>query len=346
MNIDLRSDSVSKPSLQMTEAMMLAQVGDDMFGSEVFGEDLNAIELEATTAALFGKEAGLFCPTGTMTNQIAIKVHTRPAEELICAEDSHIYQYEGGGIAFNSQVQTKLLAADRGRIKASQIALAINPDDIHFPKTSLVCLENSHNKGGGSVYEMKDIQEIREVCQTNHLPLHLDGARIFNALVAHNIESKLMGSYFDSISVCFSKGLGCPVGSVLLGTKDFIKQAKRVRKLFGGGWRQPGQLAAAGVYALKHHINRLAEDHIRAKNLGDFIKKLPFVSSVLEVETNIVICHLVPEYTANEVLEFLSQASIKAVKTGPQSIRFVTHLQITDEMIARVCEVIEKFEKK
>jgi threonine aldolase len=278
-----------------------------------------------------------------MTNQIAIKVHTQPSNEVICAEDSHIYKYEGGGMAFNSGVQAKVLKADRGRLNANQVLQAINADDIHFPKTSLVSLENTHNRGGGSVYTLSDIKAIKQVCEQHHLPLHLDGARIFNALVTSGISAADMGQQFDSISVCLSKGLGCPVGSLLLGTSVFIKQAKRVRKILGGGWRQAGYLAAAGIYALEHHIERLADDHLKAKEIEKQLQTLAWVENILPVETNIVIFNIAAKHNADEVLTHLLSHQIKASKTGPQSIRFVTHIQTTEEDIQLLCKTLENF---
>ncbi len=261
--IDFRSDTVTKPSPQMLECMFTAKVGDD-----VFGEDPSVNELESLAASMFGLEAGLFCPSGTMTNQIAIKAHTQPGDELICDKMSHIYQYEGGGIAFNSGCSVKLIDGDRGRITADQVKAAINPDDVHKPNTSLVSLENTANRGGGSCYNFTDIQEIKEVCLQNNLKLHLDGARIFNALIAKNETAKQYGEIFDTISICLSKGLGTPVGSVLLGPKDFIKKARRIRKVFGGGMRQAGFMAAAGIYALQNNIDRLSIERDRDLNPG------------------------------------------------------------------------------
>ncbi len=336
--IDFRSDTVTKPTPAMLQAMQQAEVGDD-----VFGDDLTILALESKAAKMFGKEAALFCASGTMTNQIAIKVHTQPSNEVICAEDSHIYKYEGGGMAFNSGVQAKVLKADRGRLNANQVLQAINADDIHFPKTSLVSLENTHNRGGGSVYTLSDIKAIKQVCEQHHLPLHLDGARIFNALVTSGISAADMGQQFDSISVCLSKGLGCPVGSLLLGTSVFIKQAKRVRKILGGGWRQAGYLAAAGIYALEHHIERLADDHLKAKEIEKQLQTLAWVENILPVETNIVIFNIAAKHNADEVLAHLLSHQIKASKTSPQSIRFVTHIQTTEEDIQLLCKTLENF---
>ncbi|HRD41075.1 MAG TPA: GntG family PLP-dependent aldolase, partial [Bacteroidia bacterium] len=272
MIIDLRSDTVTKPTKAMLEAMMNSPLGDD-----VFGEDPTVIELEKKAATLFGKEAGLFCPSGTMTNQIAIKVHTQPGDEVLCDVNSHIYNYEGGGISFNSGVQAKLIQGDRGRITAQQIEQNINGDFDWLTRTTLVSLENTVNRAGGSYYTIDMIKPIQKLCADKKLNFHLDGARIFNALTETKENPKDVGSLFDSISICLSKGLGTPAGSVLIGTKEFIKKARRVRKVFGGGMRQAGILAAAGIYALDNNVTRLKEDHIRAKKIEGILKSLPYV---------------------------------------------------------------------
>src|SRR5258705_5169927 len=293
MVIDFRSDTVTKPTIGMLQAMMTAKVGDD-----VFGEDPSINELEQMCADMFGMESGLFCPSGTMTNQIAIKCHTQPGDEVICDESAHIYQYEGGGIAFNSSASVKLLYGDRGRINADQLKAAINPDDDHKANSKLVCLENTSNRGGGSCYDFTEIKKIKQVCIENDLSLHLDGARLWNALVAKNETPKQYGETFDRISICLSKSLGCPVGSVLLCKKDFIKKGQRIRKVFGGGMRKEGFLAAAGIYALQNNIQRLTKDHEHAKQIGDIITKPSFVKSVLPIETNIIIFETVDSTTA------------------------------------------------
>ncbi len=281
MSIDFRSDTVTRPTPGMQEAMMKAPVGDD-----VFGEDPSINTLQEMTADLFGMEAALFCPSGTMTNQIAIKCHTQPGDEVICDESSHIYQYEGGGIALNSGASVKLLYGDRGRINARQVEEAIQPDDVHRAHTRMVSLENTSNRGGGSCYTFSEIQAIQQVCMRHDLAFHLDGARLWNAIVARKEDPLHYGKVFDSISVCLSKSLGCPVGSLLLGTKDFIKKAKRYRKVFGGGMRQGGFMAAAGIYALEHHIERLKEDHANAKAIATAISSRSFVKMMLPVETH------------------------------------------------------------
>lgn len=337
MIIDLRSDTVTKPSKAMLDAMFVAPVGDD-----VFSEDPTVLDLEEKAAKLFGKEAGLFCPSGTMTNQIAIKCHTQPGDELICDVNSHIYNYEGGGISSNSGVQAKLVNGDRGRITAKHIEDNINADYDWLTHTALVCLENTVNRAGGSYYDLNTIKSIKEICDEKQLPLHLDGARIFNAIVENDYSTMDIGNQFGSISICLSKGLGAPVGSLLLGTKPFIKKARRVRKVFGGGMRQAGFLAAAGIYALDNNINRLKEDHKRAKEIGNVLSTLSFVESVIPVDTNIVIFNLTDKYTAVSFEEILKPFDIKLAAFGKQTIRFVTHLDFTDDMLTKVIEVLRK----
>lgn len=326
MIIDLRSDTVTKPTREMLEVMFTAKVGDD-----VFGDDPTVKELERKAASMFGMEDALFCTSGTLSNQIAIKAHTRPGDEVICDQLSHIYLYEGGGIAQNSLCSVKLLNGDRGRISAEQVANAINnPEDIHLPLSRLVSLENTMNKGGGCFYDWNEIQEIKKVCETNQLGLHLDGARLFNALVETNETPQQFGETFDSISICLSKGLGCPVGSVLLGKKDFIKNSRRIRKAMGGGWRQAGYLAAAGIYALDNNINRLKEDHYRAKRIGEILENLPYIQNIFPIETNIVIFELPNTILASEYVSKLAAEGILAVTFGKHLVRFVTHLEFTD----------------
>jgi threonine aldolase len=321
----------------MMEAMMNAKVGDD-----VFGEDPSINELEVLTAEMFGMESSVFCPSGTMTNQIAIKCHTQPGDEVICDESAHVYQYEAGGIAFNSGASVKLLTGDRGRISAVQVKASINPDDNHKAKTSLVCIENTSNRGGGSCYDFAEIMNIRKVCTENNLKFHLDGARLFNALVEKNETPKQYREVFDSISICLSKGLGCPVGSLLVGKKDFIKKARRVRKVFGGGMRQAGFLAAAGIYALQNHVGRLKEDHARAKQIGCALQKKGFVKMVLPVETNIIITELDNSMSAPAFVEKMKANDILPYAITANRVRFVVHLDITDAMIEKTVEMIVK----
>lgn len=335
MPIDLRSDTVTTPTPAMLQAMMQAKVGDD-----VFGEDPSINQLESMAARLFGMEAALYCPSGTMSNQIAIKCHTQPGDEVICEKNAHVYIYEGGGIAFNSGAQVRTLEGDRGRITAAQVSAVINPDDVHKARTSLVCLENTSNRGGGSCYDMEEIQRIRQVCTDNQLKLHLDGARLFNALVAKKQEAAEYGRVFDSVSVCLNKGLGCPIGSILIGPAAFIRQARRVRKVFGGGMRQAGFMAAAGIYALEHHVQRLADDHAHADRLRQALEKKSFVKSMLSVETNIVIFEVEESFCAKTIAGQLKEAGVLAIAISANQLRFVTHLDISAEMVEQVVKVI------
>jgi threonine aldolase len=334
MIVDLRSDTVTKPTAGMREAMFNAKIGDD-----VFGEDETINELEEKAAAMFGMEAGIFCPSGTMTNQIAIKCYTQPLDELIADHTAHVYRYEGGGIAFNSGVSTRLLNGYRGIITAEMIAPEINADNIHHPHTSLVVLENTVNKGGGSCYTLEQIKPIAELCENKDLKLHLDGARIFNAL-AHTGDAAVdYGKYFDGISVCLSKGLGAPVGSVFLAAKETIKYARRIRKVLGGGMRQAGFLAAAGIYALDHHVERLKTDHAHARILAEELANCGWVANVLPQETNIVLFDTVE--LANTVLLKLEEKGIKAMGTDKHRIRFVLHLDVHPEQVEYVVSVLK-----
>jgi threonine aldolase len=326
--IDLRSDTVTKPTPGMLEAMFNAKVGDD-----VFSEDPTVTALEEKVAALFGHEAGLFCPSGTMTNQIAIKVNTQPGDEVLCDVSAHIYNFEGGGISFNSGVQAKLIPGERGRMSAKQIEESINPTFDWLTRTRLVSVENTANRAGGSYYSLQQMREIGAVCKQHGLRYHLDGARIFNAIVEARYSAAEVGSLFDSVSVCLSKGLGAPAGSVLLGSKELIRQARRIRKIFGGGMRQAGFIAAAGIYALDNHVNRLKDDHARAKVIADTLSKAAYVENVLPVDTNIIIFNLNEKLSPEKFVKQLAEKGIKATGFGKQAIRFVTHLDFTDEML-------------
>jgi len=319
----------------MLEAMCKAKVGDD-----VFGEDPSVNELETRAASMFGMEAALYSISGTMSNQIGIKTHTQPGDEVICDFTSHVYQYEGGGIAFNSGASVQLLPGNLGRITAEQVQAAINPDDVHKPHSSLVSLENTANRGGGSCYDIHEIEKIRNVCNKHQLKLHLDGARLFNALVAKNESPKTYGKLFDSISVCLNKGLGCPVGSVLLGSKEYIRKARRIRKVFGGGMRQAGYMAATGLYALAHHIERLKEDHDHAKRIAGELCQKKFIAEILPVETNILIFS-VKEKTPAEFVQELKKENILALPMSPTQVRMVLHLDVTKEMVEHVRKVIK-----
>lgn len=329
MTVDLRSDTVTKPTPGMLEAMWSAKVGDD-----VFGEDETVNALEAKAAEMFGMEAALYCPSGTMTNQIAIKCFTQPLDELIADQTAHVYRYEGGGIAFNSGVSTRLLNGYRGIITAEMIEPEINAENIHYPHTSLVVLENTVNKGGGSCYTLEHIRPIAQLCHDRGLKLHLDGARIFNALAHTGDKAADYGKYFDGISVCLSKGLGAPVGSVLIADRATINYARRIRKVLGGGMRQAGFLAAAAIYALDHHVERLKIDHKHAQILAEELGKLHWVTGVMPAETNIVLFDTVEP--ADKFLAKLEAKGIKANSTDKHRIRFVTHLDVHGDQIEYV----------
>ena len=326
--IDLRSDTVTRPTPGMKEAMMNAELGDD-----VFGEDPNIQALEKHAASLLGKEAALYCPSGTMTNQIGINVHTSPGDELICDSKSHTYRYEGGGMAFHSGVSVDPLEGDRGRITAEQVKSAIQAINAHFPKSRLVVLENTHNKGSGSIYDKDEVDRIAALCQEKGLKLHLDGARLFNAVVASGISAKEWSQPFDTISICLSKGLGAPVGSLLAGSRTFIEEAHRKRKVFGGGMRQAGIIAAGGLYALNHHIEQLEEDHRKAQRIGEALEQNPNVAEMAPIDTNIVVVRLKAGITPQEQLQEWEKEGLKAVPFGEQQIRLVTHLDISEEKL-------------
>jgi threonine aldolase len=337
--IDVRSDTVTRPGPAMLQAMMQAQVGDDVFGED---ETVNALQRKA--AELFGKDSALFCPSGTMSNQIAIKLHTQPGDEVICDQLSHIYLYEGGGIAFNSSASVRLLQGHHGRFTAAQVLDNINQrGDSHFPNTRLVAIENTVNKGGGGCWDLEEIRRIRQVCEQHQLALHLDGARLFNALVARNEAPRSYGELFHTISICLSKGLGAPAGSLLLGSKEHIGRAHRLRKLFGGGMRQAGYLAAAGLYALEHNIERLQADHRKARALDLELKSLPYVVAVLPVETNIVIFTLQEQVPTEQFLAHLRAHDVRASSIGPRTIRFVFHLDVSDAQFDRLVEAMRVF---
>lgn len=339
MTIDLRSDTVTLPTPAMRDAMMSAPIGDD-----VFGEDPSINQLEKKIAALFGKEAAVYCPSGTMTNQIGIRILTNPFDEMICFSGAHIYRYEGGGLAGNSQLSVRVLDGDRGRFTAADVGQNINnAADPHQPITSLIALENTVVRGGGSIWPISQVRDIRKLAVARGIKTHLDGARIFNALVESGDSAKDFAANFDTVSVCLSKGLGAPVGSVLLCTKDMEYKARRARKAFGGGMRQAGFLAAAGIYALDHHIERLKDDHKRARSIENTLKQLAWIDSVVPVETNIIIFSVANPLTPDHVLAELSNHNIRAVKfRGPNEIRMVTHLDFTDDMLDRTVTVLRK----
>ena len=333
MIIDLRSDTVTHPTPEMKEFMWAANVGDD-----VFEEDPSVNELESFVATQFGMDAALFCPSGTMSNQIAIKVQTQPGDEIICDEGAHIHYYEGGGIAFNSGATTKPIIGDRGVFTADQVLESLRPANVHFPRPSLLSAENTCNRGGGKVFPLSDLKKIKEVCKENGLAFHLDGARLFNAIIASNGNPKDYGSLFTSISICLSKGLGAPVGSLLIGDRKLVEKGRRIRKVLGGGMRQAGYLAAAGLFALKNNISRLSQDHELANDLERILNNSPYVSSVVPVETNIVVFELTDKCETLGFIKHLEPYGILAFEVGKQRIRFVTHLDIPSESIG----IIEK----
>lgn len=336
MMTDLRSDTVTRPDAPMLKAMMSAPTGDD-----VFAEDPTINALQERLAAMFGHEAALFCPSGTMTNQIAINVHTRPGDEVICDRLSHIYNYEGGGLARNSGVQVRLLHGDQGRFTVEQVRGEINPSDSHYARTSLISVEDTCNKGGGAVYNPEELIKLGEFARQHGLGFHLDGARVFNALAVTEMPTERYGALFDSISVCLSKGLGTPAGSVLIGRRDFIKEAHRARKVMGGGMRQAGILAAAGLYALDHRLPLLPNDHAKAKRLSETLQQLRWVNTVLPVATNIVIFSLAANLAADRVTQALADQGVHALPFGPDKVRFVTHFDTTETHIAHAISVLE-----
>lgn len=339
MIIDLRSDTVTRPTPGMMEAIMNAKVGDD-----VYKEDPTANELEEKLASMFGMDAALFFPTGSMTNQAAIKMHTQPGEQLIADKWAHVYNYEGGGVSFNSGVSCKLIDGNRGMITAAQVEEAINPPDFyHSPLTSLVCLENTTNKGGGACYDFSEIKKIRKVCDEHNLGLHLDGARLWNALVSKKEKPKDYGKVFDTISVCLSKGLGIPMGSVLLGKKDIMKKAMRVRKVLGGGMRQIGFMAAAGIYALDNQLDRLAEDHKKAWEISTTLALQTYVQKVEPTETNIVIFYLDENISEEKFMKDLLKKNIRISSMGQGKLRIVTHLDYTDEMHEKLLQFLKNY---
>lgn len=334
--INLISDTITKPTKGMLDYMFAAEVGDD-----VFGEDPTVNRLQDKVATLFGKEAALFCPSGTMTNQIAIKVNTKPLDEIICDHYSHVYQYETGGYAFNSGVAVNLIKGEYGKVTADQVQAAIKPVYDWLPISKLVVLENSCNKGGGSYYTIDEIQPIKKLCDDHGLILHLDGARLFNVLVETGESPKAVGAEFETISICISKGLGAPVGSLLIGPEDKIKEARRFRKVMGGGMRQAGYLAAACEYALDHNVTRLKEDNNRAKTLALELEKLAYIESVLPVHTNIVIFEVAKHLQIDQVVAKLKTKGVICVAFGPTMVRFVTHMHFGDDELSAVINVMK-----
>lgn len=335
--IDFRSDTVTKPTKAMMDAMFSAPVGDD-----VFVEDPTVNELEQFAADMFGMESAIYCSSGTQTNQVAINVHVQPGGEVITNVESHIYKYEGGGIAKNTGASVRLIHGNRGMLTLKDVEQWVNPDDVHFPVTQLVSLEDTSNRGGGAIYDFEEIKRISTFCKANNLPLHLDGARLMNAMVENGVDIKEYASQFDSISLCLSKGLGAPVGSLLIGKEDFIKRSRRVRKVFGGGMRQAGIIAAGGLYALKNNVERLKEDHSHAKALESTLNGLTWVKEVVPADTNIVVAILEDESKRDVVLNELAKHDIKIMAFGPGMLRFVTHLDISGSDIDKTIDVLNK----
>ena len=339
MKIDLISDTVTRPTKEMLAAMMNAEVGDDVFKS-----DPTVTALQEKEAALFGMEDALFFPSGTMANQTAIKLHTQPGDKLFCDKWSHVYNYEGGGAAFNSGVSCKLIDGDRGMFTAEQLkVVSAGRADIHVPYSRLVCVENTTNKGGGACWDFEELKKIRQVCLDQNLDYHLDGARLFNALVAKNETPKQYGELFDTISICLSKGLGAPVGSILLGSKTHIAKALRIRKLFGGAMRQVGFLAAAGIYALDNNIERLADDHKKAKDIEQLLNSLSYIKKVEPVETNIIIFYVKDHLNAEDFISKMEEKNILLTPMGDGKIRIVTHLDFSDQMLEKLLYELKIF---
>ena len=340
MEINLISDTVTKPSAEMLKAMFTAKVGDD-----VFKQDPTVNEFERIVANLFGMEAALFFPSGTMANQTAIKLNTNPGDQIICDKWSHIHLYESGGASFNSGVNFNLLDGNRGMISAEQVKNGINdPEFYHAPLSKMVGIENTTNKGGGACYDIDELVKIKQVCVDNNLKFHLDGARLWNAMIAKKQHPKQFGELFDTISVCFSKGMGCPIGSVLLSDAETMRKALRIRKIFGGNLRQSGYLAAAGIYALQNNINRLEDDHNRAKELGNTLQKLSWVASVQPVETNIVVFSVIDTIEDKMVIEKLKQKGVAISLLAKNTLRMVTHLDYKQVMHEYVIDVLGKIE--
>lgn len=339
MKINLISDTVTKPTKEMLTVMMNAEVGDD-----VFKADPTVNELQEKAAKMFGVEDALFFPSGTMANQAAIKLHTQPGDKMFCDKWAHVFNFEGGGAAFNAGVSSHLIDGERGMFTAKQLAYAVSGRaDIHVPYSRLVCIENTTNKGGGACWDFEELKKIKQICVDKELAFHLDGARLFNALVAKNESPKQYGELFDTISICLSKGLGAPVGSILLGTKEHIAKALRIRKLFGGGMRQAGYLAAAAIYALDNHVERLAEDHQRAKKIGATLESCSFIKSVEPIETNIVIFYTKDEIDENDFVAKMAQKDIHFISMGDGKLRMVTHLDFTEKMLEKLIVELQSF---
>ena len=337
--IDLRSDTVTRPTPGMRAAMLAAEVGDD-----VFDDDPTVHHLQERVAAMLGKEAALFVPSGSMSNQICIKAHTQPGDELLCEATCHVYLYEAGGPAVHSGVTCRTFEGDYGLLDLSQLEGQIKPDNEHLVRTRLVCLENTHNRGGGRVYPLEKLQAIGAWAHDSGLRMHLDGARLWNAIVATGISAAEWAAPFDSVSVCFSKGLGAPIGSALAGSRDFIALGRRIRKLFGGGMRQVGILAAGALYALDHHIDRLAEDHKNARVIAQAIADTPGLRlDPPEVETNLIWIEVDPDLgTAPDITGALEAHGILSHTSGAHTFRLTTHLDVSAAQALRAAEIIRK----
>tara|TARA_X000000368_G_C22996414_1_gene696851 strand:+ start:148 stop:1170 length:1023 start_codon:yes stop_codon:yes gene_type:complete len=338
--IDLRSDTITKPSAKMLDAMLKAKVGDD-----VYGEDPTVKRLENLVADYFGMDRAMFFPSGTMANQVAIKLHTNPGDQVIAHKYSHVYNYEGGGASFNSGVSFKLLDGEKGIFSTDKLSSAINPKDFyHAPLSKLVSLENTTNKGGGHCWDFNDFESIKKICSDNNLGLHMDGARIWNSIIAKNDNPKLYGNIFDTVSVCLSKGLGCPIGSILVGKKNFIDKAIRIRKILGGGMRQVGYLAAAGLYAIQNNISRLLIDHERAKEISLKFLSKDFIKTINDVETNIIILELNESVQKKTIIDYFSKNEIVFdwFSMGPEKIRIVTHLDYSKDNHNYLMEIVDK----
>jgi threonine aldolase len=337
MWIDLRSDTVTKPIAEMRKAIAKAEVGDD-----VHNEDPTVLRLEEKTAAMLGKEAAVFMPSGTMTNQVGLRTHTQPGDEVILEAQAHIYYYEGGGPAALSGVSCRLIQGNHGIFTAEQLVKSFRKPDVHHPTTRLVCLENTHNRGGGRIYPLEEIRKIGALCKERNLALHLDGARLWNASVALGKPEAELVSDFDSISVCFSKGLGAPVGSALAGSNAFIQRARHFRKMFGGGMRQAGIIAAGALYALENHRERLAEDHANARLLAEGLSQVDGLEVDLNsVQTNIVIFQT-PGTSAVALSEALEKQGIGMLDFGPEALRAVANLMVSHKQIQQVPEKMAK----
>ncbi len=336
MVIDLRSDTVTRPGKEMLEYMIQAPVGD-----MVLGDDPMVNELEAKASDMFGMEAALFCPSGTMTNQIAVKIHTDPGDDVICSKLSHIYQNEGGGIAFHSAASVTLIETESGVFTGDDVLASIQPDDPHKPRTRLVSAENSVNMGGGAVWNLEELRKIAAICREKKLAFHLDGARLFNAIVKNHENIHDYGELFDTISICLSKGLGAPVGSILLGNRDLIARGVRLRKIMGGGMRQAGFMAAAGLFALENNIERLEEDHKHARKIAEALQGCKWIDHIAPVQTNIIIFKLIPALNASKIVKVLKDDDILALDIGNNCIRMVTHLDITSDMVDKVIKSIK-----